>query len=69
MNQVTGTVTLQMILASSGKVTNIRTISGLSHGLTEKAIAAARKIYFLPAIKDGKRVHQFIRVEYNFNIY
>lgn len=68
-NQVTGTVTLQMVLASSGKVTNIRTISGLDFGLTEKAIAAARKIYFLPAIKDGKRVPQYIRVEYNFNIY
>ena len=68
-NQVTGTVTLQMIFASSGKVIGIRTISGLPFGLTEKAIAAARKIYFLPAVKDGKRVSQYIRVEYNFSIY
>jgi TonB family protein len=68
-NQVTGTVTLQMVFASSGRVTNIRTIDSLPHGLTENAISAARKIYFLPAIKDGKRVSQYIRVEYNFNIY
>lgn len=68
-NQLTGTVVLQMVLASSGKVVNIRTVSGLPFGLTEKAIAAARKIYFIPANKDGKRVSQYVRVEYNFNIY
>ncbi len=68
-NELTGTVVLQMVLASSGKVVNIRTVSGLPFGLTEKAIAAARKIYFIPANKDGKRVSQYIRVEYNFNLY
>jgi TonB family protein len=68
-NQVTGTVTLQMVFSSSGGVTNIRTISGLPYGLTEKAIAAARRISFSPAMKDGRPVSQYIRVEYNFNIY
>ncbi len=68
-NQVTGTVTLQMVLNSAGRVTNIRTVSGLPNGLTEKAIGAARKIYFIPAVKDGKHVSQYIRVEYNFNMY
>ena len=68
-NQVTGTVTLQMVFSSSGSVTSIRTISGLPHGLTEKAIAAAQRIKFAPAIKDGRPVSQYIRVEYNFNIY
>jgi TonB family protein len=68
-NQVTGTVTLQMVFSSSGAVTNIRTVSGLPYGLTEKAIAAARRIQFSPAMKDGRPVSQYIRVEYNFNIY
>lgn len=68
-NQVTGTVTLQMVFAASGRVTNIHALTSLPYGLTEKAINAARKIYFLPAMKDGKRVGQYIRVEYNFNIY
>jgi TonB family protein len=68
-NAVTGTVTLQMVFSSSGSVTNIRTISGLPYGLTEKAIAAARRIQFSPAVKDGRPVSQYIRVEYNFNIY
>jgi len=68
-NQVTGTVVLQMILNSSGGVTDIRTVSGLPFGLTEKAIAAARRIRFTPAIREGRPVSQYIRVEYNFNIY
>lgn len=68
-NQVTGTVTLQMIFDSSGRVANVRNISGLPYGLTEQAIKIARKIYFIPAVRDGKRVSQYIRVEYNFNIY
>ena len=68
-NQVTGTVVLQMVLSSSGGVTNIRTVSGLPFGLTEKAISAARRIQFTPATKEGRPVSQYIRVEYNFNIY
>ncbi len=68
-NQVTGTVVLQMVLSSSGSVTNIRTVSGLPFGLTEKAISAARRIQFTPATKEGRAVSQYIRVEYNFNIY
>lgn len=68
-NQVSGTVVLQLVLSSSGAVTNIRTISGLPFGLTEKAIAAARGIKFIPAIKDGNAVSQYVRVEYNFNLY
>lgn len=66
---VAGTVSLQAVLDSSGRVAAIRTISGLPDGLTEKAIKAARKIYFLPAMKDGKRVSQYIKIEYNFNVY
>src|SRR4030095_531762 len=52
-NQITGTVVLKVVFASSGQVTNIRTVSGLPYGLTERAIAAARMIKFVPASKDG----------------
>jgi TonB family protein len=68
-NQITGTVTLRMVFSSSGAVTNIRALSSLPFGLTEKAIAAARQIKFTPAMKDGRAVSQYIQVEYNFNIY
>jgi TonB family protein len=58
-----------MVFSSSGAVTGIRALSSLPYGLTEKAIAAARRIQFTPATKDGRAVSQYIQVEYNFNIY
>src|SRR6185369_5189307 len=39
-NQITGTVVLKVVFASNGSVQNIRTVSGLPFGLTERAIAA-----------------------------
>jgi TonB family protein len=68
-NQVTGTVVLKVVFASSGQVTNIRTVSGLPYGLTERAIAAARLIKFVPATKDGHQVSMWMQLEYNFNLY
>jgi TonB family protein len=68
-NQVSGTVVLRAVFSSSGQVTNIRAVSGLPNGLTERAIAAARQIRFTPAMKDGRPVSQYIQIEYNFNLY
>jgi TonB family protein len=68
-NQVTGTVVLKVVFASNGSVTNIRTVSGLPFGLTERAIAAARQIKFVPATKDGHQVSMWMQLEYNFNLY
>jgi len=68
-NAISGTVVLRAVFSSSGIVTNLRAVSGLSHGLTERAIDAARLMKFIPAIKDGKYVSQYIQIEYNFNLY
>ncbi|HET6855326.1 MAG TPA: TonB family protein [Pyrinomonadaceae bacterium] len=68
-NQITGTVVLKVVFASSGQVQNIRTVSGLPYGLTERAIAAARQIKFVPATKDGHQVSMWMQLEYNFNLY
>ena len=68
-NQVTGTVVLKCVFSSNGTVTNIRTVSGLPYGLTERAIAAARQIKFVPATKDGHQVSMWMQLEYNFNLY
>lgn len=68
-NQITGTVVLKVVFSSSGQVTNIRTVSGLPYGLTERAIAAARQIKFVPATKDGHQVSMWMQLEYNFNLY
>lgn len=68
-NQVSGTVVIRAVLSASGKVTHVRAVSGLPYGLTERAVVAARQIKFLPAIKDGQFVSQYIQIEYNFNLY
>jgi TonB family protein len=68
-NQITGTVVLRAVFTSGGQVTNIRAVSGLPYGLTERAIAAARLIKFSPAMKDGRAVSMYIQLEYNFNLY
>ena len=68
-NNVTGLVKLRLLLSSSGSVGNISVVKGLPDGLTERAIQAARQIRFTPAEKDGRRVSQYIVIEYNFNIY
>ena len=58
-----------MVFSSNGMVNNIRVVSGLSDGLTERAIDAARKIKFMPAMKDGTHVSMWMELEYNCNFY
>jgi len=66
---ITGTVVLRVIFSSTGEVTQIRTIQGLPLGLTERAIAAAREIKFVPAKKGERPVSVYMQLEYNFNLY
>jgi TonB family protein len=68
-NQITGSVVLRVVFSRTGAVTNIRAIHALPFGLTERAIAAARLIRFLPATKDGRPVNVYMQLEYNFNLY
>lgn len=68
-NAIQGTVVFKCVFSANGSVTNIRTVSGLPHGLTEKAMEAARRIKFLPAVKDGRFVSMWMQLEYNFNLY
>ena len=67
--KITGTVVLKVIFASNGNVENILTTRALPEGLTERAIEAARKIKFIPAMKDGKFVSMWMQLEYNFTLY
>ena len=68
-NQITGTVVLRVVFASSGEVVQIRAVRMLPFGLTERAIAAARQIKFAPAMKSGHPVSVHMQLEYNFNLY
>lgn len=66
-NGVVGVVRLRGVLNSNGKVTDISVIKGLPDGLTEKCIAAAKRIKFRPAEKDGRKVSQYVVLEYHFS--
>ena len=68
-NQISGTVMLRAIFSRSGEVIQIRALHTLPFGLTERAIAAARQIKFVPAMKDGRAVSVYMQLEYNFNLY
>jgi TonB family protein len=68
-NQINGTVVLRAVFSASGDVTDIHAVSGLPDGLTERAIAAAKQIKFVPAMKDGRPVSVSMQLQYNFNLY
>jgi TonB family protein len=68
-NQITGTVMLRVVFSSAGQVEQIRAVQTLPFGLTERAIAAARQIKFVPATKSGHPVSVYMQLEYNFNLY
>jgi TonB family protein len=68
-NQIQGTVMLRVVFASNGDVVQIRAVRTLPFGLTERAIAAARQIKFVPAVRGGQPVSVFMQLEYNFNLY
>jgi TonB family protein len=68
-NQIIGTVVLRTVFSSDGEVVQIRALNTLPFGLTERAVAAARQIKFMPAMKGGHPVSVFMQLEYNFNLY
>ena len=65
-NNVRGTVVLKVTLSGSGLVLVDSVETGLPHGLTEMAIAAARRIVFEPARRGGRPVAHRATVEYVF---
>jgi TonB family protein len=68
-NKVQGTVSLSVIFTADGRISGIRVVRGLPDGLTEKAIEAAQRIKFQPAMKNGQPVSVRMTLEFNFAVY
>lgn len=68
-NDVRGRVRLRAVLASDGSVKHVLVLEGLPFGISEMCVAAAKRIRFTPAVKNGRPVSQFVMLEYNFNTY
>lgn len=66
---ITGTVILSVVFSREGQVINVRASQSLCCGLTERAMAAAKQIRFLPATRDGHAVSTYMQLEYNFYLY
>lgn len=63
-----GAVVLTAVLSGSGRVTNIQIISGLPE-LVQLSIEATSKMFFIPAMKDGRFVSTPLELQYNFDLY
>lgn len=64
-----GTVRLRVTFLASGGIGSISILNALPYGLTEQAYAAAAKIAFIPAKKNGVPISIVSIVEYSFSIY
>jgi TonB family protein len=67
-NKIEGTVVLSVVFGADGQIGDLRVIRSLPHGLTQKAIEAASKIRFNPAVKDGQPISVRGNIEYTFNL-
>lgn len=68
-NNVQGSVLVKVTLLASGQVGSVTVVRGLPHGLSEKAIAAAKLIRFEPKKVNGVPVAVTKTMEYTFSIY
>jgi len=68
-NRIEGVVVLNVVFAANGSIHSIRVVQGLPDGLTEKAIEAAKKTRFRPAIENGAPVSVRGDLSFSFSLY
>lgn len=66
---VQGTVILRVTFLASGQIGSVSVVKGLPNGLSEQAIAAAKRIAFEPAKTNGQGQTVTKQIEYSFSIY
>lgn len=64
-----GSVLLTVTLLANGGIGSVTVIKKLPDGLTEQAVAAARKLVFLPKRVGGIPVTVIVTFDYGFSIY
>ncbi len=64
-----GSVRLKVMLLANGTVGEISPVNELPNGLTENAVASARRLVFLPKIVNGRPVASAVTLEYGFSLY
>jgi TonB family protein len=64
-----GFVQLRVTFLSNGGIGSVSVVRELPHGLTEQAIAFAKRLVFIPAKTNGARINVVKTLEYGFHIY
>jgi TonB family protein len=65
---VEGEVVLEIVVSRAGSVGDVRLVSGLGHGLNERAMAAVRQWRFAPAQRRGAPVDVLAEVAVEFRL-
>lgn len=68
-NNISGNVRMRVTFLPNGAIGSVSPVTNLSHGLTEQAIEAAKKIAFLPQRQNDIKVAVTRVVVYTFSIY
>ncbi len=66
--RIEGEVLLEALFTATGRVTNIRVVQGLGHGLDEMALKAAQQIQFKPAKKNGEPADSIASIRIVFKL-
>jgi TonB family protein len=64
-----GSAMVRVVLGADGKVRQVEVLDKVRYGMAEACAAAARKIEFEPALKDGRTVSQYSMIEYRWSFY
>jgi TonB family protein len=65
---IEGQVTLSVLFGSTGNLRVLRVVEGLGHGMNQAAVAAANRITFKPAERDGRPVDSTATVHIIFQL-
>jgi len=66
--KVEGEIVVRALLQRDGKIKNIKIEKGLGYGLDDRAIAAVKRLGFLPAELDGREVDAAAQIVFNFKL-
>jgi TonB family protein len=66
--RIEGEVVLEVTFVAGGELRVVRVVRGLGHGLDEAAIAAAKRIEFQPARRDGRPVDHTAQLRVVFRL-
>lgn len=65
---IEGELIVRALLQRDGKIKDVKVEKGLGYGLDERAVAAVKRLGFLPAQQDGDQVNAQTRLVFNFQL-